>query len=76
MILQTLYQQCIKQGVTFFDEFHMLDLIIEDGECRGIVALEIATGQLHVFHAKSVLLATGGLRTDVQGLVQRLRPDR
>ncbi len=60
MILQTLYQQCIKQGVTFFDEFHMLDLIMEDGECRGIVALEIATGVLHVFHAKSVLLATGG----------------
>jgi succinate dehydrogenase / fumarate reductase flavoprotein subunit len=60
MILQTLYQQCIKQGVTFFDEFHMLDLIMEDGGCRGIVAIEIATGQLHIFHAKSVLLATGG----------------
>ncbi len=60
MILQTLYQQCIKQGVTFFDEFHMVDLIIEEGECRGIVALEVATGQLHVFHSKSVLLATGG----------------
>jgi succinate dehydrogenase / fumarate reductase flavoprotein subunit len=60
MILQTLYQQCIKQGVTFFDEFHMLDLIMEEGECRGIVAIEIATGQLHTFHAKAVLLATGG----------------
>jgi succinate dehydrogenase / fumarate reductase flavoprotein subunit len=60
MILQTLYQQCIKQGVTFFDEYHMLDLIMVDGECRGIVAIEIATGQLHVFHAKSVLIATGG----------------
>jgi succinate dehydrogenase / fumarate reductase flavoprotein subunit len=60
MILQTLYQQCIKQGVTFFDEFHMVDLIMVDGECRGIVALEIATGLLHTFHAKSVLLATGG----------------
>ena len=60
MILQTLYQQCIKQGVTFFDEFHMVDLIMVDGECRGIVAIEIATAQLHVFHAKSVLLATGG----------------
>jgi succinate dehydrogenase / fumarate reductase flavoprotein subunit len=60
MILQTLYQQCIKQGVTFYDEFHMVDLILEDGECRGIVALEIATGELHTFHAKSVLLATGG----------------
>ncbi len=60
MILQTLYQQCIRQGVTFFDEFHMLDLVMEDGECRGVVAIEIATSQLHVFHAKSVLLATGG----------------
>ncbi len=60
MILQTLYQQCIKRGVTFFDEFHMLDLIMADGECRGIVAIEIATGQFHTFHAKSVLLATGG----------------
>ncbi len=60
MILQTLYQQCIKQGVTFFDEFQMMDLIMVEGECRGIVAIEIATGQLHVFHAKSVVLATGG----------------
>ena len=60
MILQTLYQQCIKQGVTFFDEFHMLDLVMVDGECRGIVAIEMATGQLHTFHAKSVMLATGG----------------
>lgn len=60
MILQTLYQQCIKNGVQFFDEYHMLDLIMVDGECRGIVAIEIATGRLHVFHAKSVLLATGG----------------
>ncbi len=60
MILQTLYQQCIKQGVTFFDEYHMLDLIMVDGECRGVVAIEIATGKLHTFHAKTVLLATGG----------------
>lgn len=60
MILQTLYQQCIKHGVKFYDEFHMIDLIMVDGECRGIIAIEIATGQLHVFHAKSVLLATGG----------------
>ncbi|MFM7128217.1 MAG: FAD-dependent oxidoreductase, partial [bacterium] len=60
MILQTLYQQCIKSGVQFFDEYHMLDLIMVDGECRGIVAIEIATGRLHIFHAKSVLLATGG----------------
>ena len=60
MILQTLYQQCIKHNVTFFDEFHVLDLIVEDGTTRGVVALEIATGELHVFHAKAVLFATGG----------------
>jgi succinate dehydrogenase / fumarate reductase flavoprotein subunit len=60
MILQTLYQQCIKQNVTFFDEFHVLDLIIEDGVTRGVVAVEIATGELHVFHAKAVMFATGG----------------
>jgi succinate dehydrogenase / fumarate reductase flavoprotein subunit len=60
MILQTLYQQCIKHNVTFFDEFHVLDLIIEDGVTRGVVAVEIATGELHVFHCKAVLFATGG----------------
>jgi len=60
MILQTLYQQCIKNGVRFYDEFQVLDLLIEDGSCRGVVALELATGDLHIFHAKAVLLATGG----------------
>jgi succinate dehydrogenase / fumarate reductase, flavoprotein subunit len=60
MILQTLFQQCNKQGVEFYNEFFVLDLILADGVCAGIVAYEIATGQLHVFHAKSVLFATGG----------------
>jgi len=60
MILQTLYQQCIKQGVTFFDEFQVLDLLINEGRVAGVVAYEIATGELHVFHAKAVLFATGG----------------
>jgi succinate dehydrogenase / fumarate reductase flavoprotein subunit len=60
MILQTLYQQCVKHNVTFFDEFHVLDLIVEDGVTRGVVVVEIATGELHVFHAKAVLFATGG----------------
>ena len=60
MILQTLYQQCIKQGVRFFDEFQVVDLIFKDQACRGVVALELATGDLHVFHAKAVLFATGG----------------
>lgn len=60
MILQTLYQQTIKQGVTFFNEFHVLDIIMVNGECQGIIAYELATGELHTFHAKSTILATGG----------------
>ncbi|MEX2541083.1 MAG: succinate dehydrogenase flavoprotein subunit [Trueperaceae bacterium] len=60
MILQTLYQQSIKNNVTFFNEFHVLDIILEEGECRGVVAYELATGELHTFHAKAVVLATGG----------------
>jgi succinate dehydrogenase / fumarate reductase flavoprotein subunit len=60
MILQTLYQQCIKNNVNFFDEFQVLDLIIVDGSAAGVVALELLTGELHIFHAKSVIFATGG----------------
>ncbi|BAS27016.1 succinate dehydrogenase flavoprotein subunit [Limnochorda pilosa] len=60
MILQTLYQQCIKNRVTFFDEFQVLDLLVEDGRTAGVVALELRTGELHVFHSKAVLFATGG----------------
>ena len=60
MILQTLYQQCIKQKVNFFDEFQVIDLLIEDNVCRGVVAVEILTGEFHVFHAKAVLIAVGG----------------
>ncbi|MFZ2421173.1 MAG: FAD-dependent oxidoreductase [Anaerolineae bacterium] len=60
MILQTLYQQCIKNNVTFFDEFHVIDLLVTDGKVNGIVALEIDTGEYHVFQAKAVCFATGG----------------
>ena len=60
MILQTLYQQCIKNHVNFFDEFQVLDLLIENGKAAGVVAIELATGELHVFHAKAVIFATGG----------------
>src|SRR5512145_2801217 len=59
MILQTLYQQCIKNRVHFFDEFQVLDILIEDHRCAGVVALDIRTGEIHTFHAKAVLLATG-----------------
>ena len=66
MILQTLYQQCIKHGVTFFDEYHVVDLLIRGrrprpgGRAAGVVAYRIADGELHVFRSKAVLLATGG----------------
>lgn len=60
MILQTLYQQAIKANLKFFNEFQMLDLIINNGVCSGIVAADIATGELHIFHSKAVVLAVGG----------------
>ena len=60
MILQTLYQQCIKNRVNFFDEFHVVELLRTGDTVRGIIAYEIATGELHVFHSKAVLFATGG----------------
>lgn len=60
MILQTLYQQCIKQDVQFFDEFQFMDLLISEGRVAGIVAYHIDSGELHVFHSKAVFFATGG----------------
>jgi succinate dehydrogenase / fumarate reductase flavoprotein subunit len=60
MILQTLYQQCIKAEVTFFNEFHVLDVILSEGRAAGVVARNIATGELHIFHSKVVIVATGG----------------
>lgn len=60
MILQTLYQNCIKNDVNFFDEFHVVDLIREANTVRGVVAIEISTGEFHIFHSKAVLFATGG----------------
>src|SRR5919107_3364543 len=60
MILQTLYQQCIKHGVEFYNEFYVLDMTMTGGRVSGVVAYELATGEIHVFNAKSVILATGG----------------
>ena len=60
MILQTLYQQNVKHNTKFFNEFQVLDLLVDGKTCRGVVAIEIATGELHIFHAKAVILATGG----------------
>ncbi len=61
MILQTLYQQCIRRDVRFHNEFYVLDLLLSaDGRCAGVVAYELANAELHVFRAKSVVFATGG----------------
>ncbi|MFV0634231.1 succinate dehydrogenase flavoprotein subunit [Demequina sp.] len=70
MILQTLYQQCIKQEVEFFNEFYVLDLLLDgdpqaaaDGDevsVTGVVAYQLSTGEIHTFRAKSVIFATGG----------------
>ena len=60
MILQTLYQQCLKNKVNFFDEYQVLDFIMVNGKAAGVVAVELATGELHTIHAKAVIFATGG----------------
>ena len=64
MILQTLYQNCIKAGVEFFNEFYVLDIILNEDSgapvAAGAVAYELATGEIHIFRAKSVVFATGG----------------
>ena len=68
MILQTLYQNCVKHGINFFNEFYVLDLlmteVVTDGVAQkrpaGVVAYELATGDIHVFQGKSIIFATGG----------------
>jgi len=59
-MLHTLYQQSLKHDAEFFIEFFAIDLIMEDGACRGVVAIELATGRLHRFRSHQVILATGG----------------
>ena len=60
MILQTLYQTCVKLGIEFYNEFYVLDLVMNEGKPAGVVAYELATGDIHVFAAKSIVFATGG----------------
>src|SRR5690606_5721504 len=72
MILQTLYQQCVARDVEFFNEFYVLDVLLdtdlrdgtvpagEEVAVAGVVAYDLATGETHVFQAKSVVFATGG----------------
>src|SRR5512138_2601112 len=60
MILQTLYQQCIKNNINFYNEFEVIDLLLKDGVTAGVVAIDMATGETHIFRAKAVIFATGG----------------
>jgi succinate dehydrogenase / fumarate reductase flavoprotein subunit len=59
-MLHTLYQQSLKHEASFFIEYFALDLIMEDGACRGVIALDMSSGTLHRFRAHMVLMATGG----------------
>lgn len=60
MLLQTMYQSAIKNEVRFFNEYLVLDLLLTEGRACGVVAMEIRTGEIHTFHAKAILFATGG----------------
>lgn len=59
-LLHTLYEQCVRQGVTFYDEFFLIDLITIENRVTGLIALDIASGNLEVLRAPYVILATGG----------------
>ena len=59
-ILHVLYEQALKYGLNTYEEWFVTDLIIEDGRCVGVVALDIKTGELHSIWAKSVIMAAGG----------------
>jgi succinate dehydrogenase / fumarate reductase flavoprotein subunit len=60
VMLQTLFENCIKNQVDFYSEYFVTDIILEDKVCKGVVAFNIATGEVTVFHAKAVMFATGG----------------
>jgi succinate dehydrogenase / fumarate reductase flavoprotein subunit len=60
-ILQVMYEQIMKSGVLSYEEWFVTDLIVEDGVCRGVVALEMLTGRLHAISAKAVIMASGGV---------------
>ncbi len=60
VLLHTIHEQALRHGVKFYSEWYALELIIEDGICRGIVAMDILTGALHTMRAKAVIFGTGG----------------
>jgi succinate dehydrogenase / fumarate reductase flavoprotein subunit len=60
IMLHTLHENCVKKGVEFFSEFFLLDVLIQDNVCRGVVAMDIRTSEIYTLHAKAVMFATGG----------------
>ncbi|MBZ4654267.1 MAG: succinate dehydrogenase [Peptococcaceae bacterium] len=60
VILHTLYEQCLKQGVKFLNEWFLLELVVENEEFQGLVAMDMRSGEIHAINAKSVVIATGG----------------
>jgi succinate dehydrogenase / fumarate reductase flavoprotein subunit len=60
VILDTLYGEAVRKGIKVYPEFHLVDLIITGHQVVGLIAYELATGELHVFHTRAILLATGG----------------
>ncbi len=60
VMMDTLYFDAVRKGIKIYPEFHVLDLVIRDGQVAGLVAYELATGEVHFFHGRAVLIATGG----------------
>ncbi|MBI5026570.1 MAG: succinate dehydrogenase flavoprotein subunit [Nitrospirae bacterium] len=60
VMLFALYEQCKRKGVKFFSEFHVLSFLIKNGACRGLIAMEIKTGEIQIFRAKATMIASGG----------------
>src|SRR3990170_2995494 len=60
VLLHTIHEQALRHGVSFYSEWVLLDLVLQDGVCRGLIALDLASGQLHLMRARTVLLGTGG----------------
>ena len=60
-LLHVLYEQIMRAGVRVYEEWFVLELLVEDGECAGAVVMEIKSGEIHVIRAKAVIMAAGGL---------------
>lgn len=60
VMMDTLYFEAVRRGIKIYPEFHVMDLLVQDGQVAGLIAYELATGEIHFFHSRVVLIATGG----------------